>query len=322
MNSDPLSIFITVAEEMNFTRAARKLYITQQSLSGHIKRLESKYNVQLFERKPNLKLTPAGKAFLFYARQMTAAERNLIDSFADISRESTGYLDMGISHQRSGVFFEDFWIRFHPSYPNIDIRLHEENTAGLLKSLQQGEISLMIGVDVPASTRYHSEKISDERMRCIVSRSLIERFYPGESADLLEQCSRRGVEPTALSALPLIVLPEGNRFRKTMNRMFHSAGIMPNIILESNQQDLALRLCLRGEGMAFLSPIVLYDYFRKNNELPADCYSFEVPNADENTINLVCIANEEEPHFVKAMKDAIRDTYKEYNKTMILRQSK
>ena len=39
---------------MNFTKAARKLFITQQSLSGHIRRLEEEYGVTLFERKPVL----------------------------------------------------------------------------------------------------------------------------------------------------------------------------------------------------------------------------------------------------------------------------
>ena len=313
MNQDILNIFITVAEEMNFTRAARKLYITQQSLSSHIKRLETKYNVILFERKPTLKLTPAGEAFLFYAKQMLAIERNLVDSFADISRENTGYLDLGISHQRSGTFFEDFWNSFHPQYPNIDIRLHEHNTAALLELLQQGEISLMIGVDIPPMPRYHSEQISSERMRCIVSRSLIERFYPNEADSLIKTCQKEGVRPETLSHLPLIVLPEGNRFRKTMNRMFRSAGIMPHIILESNQMDLALRMSLRGEGMAFLSPIVIYDYFRKDKKLPTDCYCFDVPDAENTIVSLVSNAFEEEPHFMTAMKQAIRTTYASYN---------
>lgn len=316
MNLNALSVFITVAEEMNFTRAARKLYITQQSLSAHIKRLESEYNILLFERKPILKLTPAGEAFLFYARQMISAERNLVDSLADISKNSTGFLDLGLSHQRSGVFFEEFWDRFHPLYPNIDIRLHEENTAGLLELLQAGEINLLIGVDIPPSPHYLSEKISNERMRCIVSRSLIERYYPDSASQIIKQCEQNGMDPRTLSKLPLIVLPKGNRFRRTMDRMFRSAGIMPHIILESNRQELALHLCLRGEGMAFLSPIVLYDYYKKNEALPADCYCFDVPDADDSIISLVSVAGTKDTHFAEAMKQAIRDTYKKYNETM------
>ena len=57
-----LRYYLVAAEEMNFRRAAEKLYITQQTLSVHIQKLEKQYGVQLFERKPKLMLTPAGAA--------------------------------------------------------------------------------------------------------------------------------------------------------------------------------------------------------------------------------------------------------------------
>lgn len=58
-----LRYFLTAAEEMNFRRAAERLYITQQSLSAHIQRLERQYDVILFERKPRLMLPPRGRAW-------------------------------------------------------------------------------------------------------------------------------------------------------------------------------------------------------------------------------------------------------------------
>ena len=61
MNITGLQYFLVTAEEMNFSRAAQRLFISQQSLSGSIQRLEKQYGVQLFERKPVLRLTEAGE---------------------------------------------------------------------------------------------------------------------------------------------------------------------------------------------------------------------------------------------------------------------
>lgn len=61
MNFSNLQYFLIAAEELNFTRAAKRLYITQQSLSAHISKLEAYFGVPLFIRGVRLGLTPAGE---------------------------------------------------------------------------------------------------------------------------------------------------------------------------------------------------------------------------------------------------------------------
>jgi len=78
MNLKTCQYFVALAEEMNFTKASESLHITQQSLSGSIKRLEEEYGVELFQRKPYLKLTPAGETMLFYSKQMLRNESQMI----------------------------------------------------------------------------------------------------------------------------------------------------------------------------------------------------------------------------------------------------
>ena len=69
--------FLVVAEELNITRAAQKLCISQQSLSNHIKRLENRYNAIFFQRFPTLKLTEDGVIFEEAVRKMLAIEENM-----------------------------------------------------------------------------------------------------------------------------------------------------------------------------------------------------------------------------------------------------
>jgi len=108
-----LTYFLTAAEELNISRAAEKLYISQQTLSGHIQRLEEHYGVELFRRKPTLRLTPAGEAMLFYARQMLGAEHRMTAQFADIVSQCRGHLRLGMSRQRTQALFCGIWARFY-----------------------------------------------------------------------------------------------------------------------------------------------------------------------------------------------------------------
>ena len=66
MNLKSIEYFLITVEEMNFTRAAGRLYISQQALSSHISRLEEEYGIRLFERRPALSLTPEGEEMYFY----------------------------------------------------------------------------------------------------------------------------------------------------------------------------------------------------------------------------------------------------------------
>ena len=70
MNLLNLEYFLIAAEELNFTRAAKRLHIAQQSLSNHIAKLEDHFGTPLFDRNPPMSLTPAGACFRRYAQQL------------------------------------------------------------------------------------------------------------------------------------------------------------------------------------------------------------------------------------------------------------
>lgn len=70
-----LKYFLMVAEELNITRAAERLYISQQSLSNHISNMERELNVKLFTRSPKLALTYAGDLLVDTATQILDRSR-------------------------------------------------------------------------------------------------------------------------------------------------------------------------------------------------------------------------------------------------------
>ena len=98
MNFLHLKYFLLVAEELNITRAAERLYISQQSLSNHISNLEKELGVQLFTRSPKLSLTYAGNLLVETAGQILDLHDQYLSKVGDINRNYIGSLRVGISH--------------------------------------------------------------------------------------------------------------------------------------------------------------------------------------------------------------------------------
>ena len=95
-----LEYFLVAAEELNFTRAAKRLYISQQSLSNHISNLEKEFDVVLFNRTSPLTLTYAGQALKTRARELLDLRDETYKEISDIKDFSTGQLSIGVSHTR------------------------------------------------------------------------------------------------------------------------------------------------------------------------------------------------------------------------------
>jgi len=97
-----LRYFITVSEELNFSKAAQKLFTAQPSLSQQIKDLENHLNLKLFNRtKRKVELTDEGKVFLDYARATVAQADQAIFLARETAKAQKNIIKIGIAqHER------------------------------------------------------------------------------------------------------------------------------------------------------------------------------------------------------------------------------
>ena len=109
-----------VAEELNITRAAERLYISQQSLSSHISNMERELNVKLFTRSPKLALTYAGDQLVQTATQIIDLYSQYLSKVGDINRHYLGVLRVGISHTCGLALLPDILPRFREEFPMVD----------------------------------------------------------------------------------------------------------------------------------------------------------------------------------------------------------
>lgn len=309
MSLRTLSYFLTVVEEMNFHRAAEKLYITQQSLSSHIKKLETEYNVVLFERRPRLMLTPAGESMAEYARRMLHTEAQLTANLADITRTSTGILHIGITGTRGMVFLPRIWNIYHRQFPNIIVSVSEDATRRLDELLLSGKISLHIGVNIPTHNNTELLTLSQDKVYCIFSRSFF-RHSPEHWRDIL--CRPDGVDLTQVMDIPMITFSHDNGLRRMLDEFFEQRGLRPRIIFETSRHDLVLNLCRQGSGIGVVYNMILYDALQ-NQDIARELYAFPIKNSLTEKFTQIAYRKESfRPEYLKGFIRAAQDVFKKY----------
>lgn len=101
MNEKHMQYVLTVLKEGSFTGAARKLYVSQPSLSQIIKAAEANLGAPIFNRSTDpITLTPAGALYVKAAKQISTISTNLAKQVEELSNEEFGKIRLGISVQR------------------------------------------------------------------------------------------------------------------------------------------------------------------------------------------------------------------------------
>lgn len=253
MRTKNLEYFLAVAEDLSFTRAAQRLYISQQALSGHIQRLEEEYGVTLFERKPSLRLTEEGRQMVFYGRQILQSERNMVQAFADISTSCRGTLLVGMSRLRGSVVFPHLYESYHEMHPNISVELVSGNVSDLENLLMHNKLDVYLGLNPAPNPLEVQLPVGKEYISCIFRRSLLEQYYPDCWEEKLAQFQKE-LHLADLLDLPLITLRPGTRLRTNIDYVL-SGQRKPNIVMECDQSTVAYQLAAKGYGAALVSPI-------------------------------------------------------------------
>ena len=92
--------FLVTAQTLHMGKAAGILFLTQQAISEHIKKLEKEYGATLFYRKPKLSLTPSGMILLEAIEKIAVIETNLKHELNNITNDSEGRIRFGIGTYR------------------------------------------------------------------------------------------------------------------------------------------------------------------------------------------------------------------------------
>jgi DNA-binding transcriptional LysR family regulator len=146
-----MEIFLTLADELHFGRAAQRLHVSTARVSQTIKKLERRIGAPLFDRtSPRVELTPIGRRLHDEMRPAYQQIHDAIDRAVAAGRGFRGTLRVGFVGAASGGFVIEVAENFRAEYPDCEVSLRENQFGGGLGHLRRGEIDMMLAT-IPAS---------------------------------------------------------------------------------------------------------------------------------------------------------------------------
>ncbi|MBC9905577.1 MULTISPECIES: LysR substrate-binding domain-containing protein [Achromobacter] len=140
-----LRYFAVLAEELNFTRAAARLHISQPPLSLQIAQLERELEVKLFDRNNRrVTLTEAGEAFLNDVRALLASLKDATVRARAVDQGLAGRIEVGLSGSHFMGPVPALIARYKASHPQVSVLLNEMNPAAQLDALRGHRIDVSI----------------------------------------------------------------------------------------------------------------------------------------------------------------------------------
>jgi DNA-binding transcriptional LysR family regulator len=237
-----LQAFLAVARERSFSRAARRIHLSQPTLSGHIQELEGELGKRLFVRhRREVALSEAGRVFESHAARLAAAADNARQAMADLDGLGGGSLLVGASTTPGIYVLPRVVAEFQRRYPGIELRLRIGNSEVIEQGVRADELDLGVvgGHVLGPGERCVAAGLVDELVLITASR------HPW---------ARRGsVSQRELPTQRMLVREPGSATRQVVERALQQAGIDLAATLELNHTEAIKQYVMAGLGVAFVS---------------------------------------------------------------------
>ncbi len=256
---------LMVYKEKSFSKAAKKLYISQPSLSASVKRIEDKLGAPIFDRSTQpVSLTEIGEEYIRYAQGMEEKEQDFSRYVADHTQLLAGTVRLGGSSLFSSFILPSIIMDFVKEYPRIHFEITEDNTKNLMEKLSQGELDLVVDNAIINDENISSQIYTNEQLLLAVPSHLPvnEKL---KSCALTAKDIKAGkhkkspcyADLTAFADEQFIFLNPENDTGKRASRLFKKYGLKPHVIYYLDQQVTSYNIAGFGLGIAFVSDTLI-----------------------------------------------------------------
>ncbi len=258
MTDKELLYIKAIADEGSISKAAKKLYMTQPSLSHCLQHVEDVLQVKLFRRSPSgIQLTYAGEKYYRFATQVLHLYNNLKMDISDISELKRGRITIGTTIFLGAIVLPQILPAFRRVFPNVEVVIHESTSSELDDALAQQQLEFAIVHTVPSIPCIENVQYTlihrDPFVVAATPEMGLSRYaetVPGDEFPLIDLHH--------LLSLPFIGLDRGKRIHQVVNDIFTRFGTQPTTILTSKSFETARQLCASSYGVTIL-PL---DYIR------------------------------------------------------------
>jgi len=248
-----LEIFLKVAELGSFSRAADALFLTQPTVSEHVRALEDELGVQLLDRLGRgTTPTKAGTLLLGYARRLLALSREARQAIEQFQGRVSGELVLGGSNIPGEYVLPALIGAFRLKYPDVSLSLRIGASRDVQEWVEQGHVEIGVVGAVPSSRALES--------RPLMADDLVLAVPPDHP-----WVSRKTVSVDDVKSEPLILRERGSGSRETLESGLKElgTGLEAFHIVGEIASTQAVKQAIRaGLGVSFVSRLAVEDECR------------------------------------------------------------
>ena len=277
MNLKQLEAFVQVAEGGSFSKAAKKLYLTQPTISAHVAALEKELNVRLFVRNTKeVSLSEDGKDLYKYARQMVDLEKKIDERFGTREEGGKHCITIAASTIPAQYLLPKVLMRFNEKYPEEQLKIMETDSAKVVTQIVEHMVD--VGFTGTVLEKKHCKYMPFYKDELVIITPNTEKYQKlkdhmtDDISWLLEE--------------HVILREEGSGTRKEAEKQLKQAGVDLSdldIIASIENQETIKKSVRQGMGISILSKLATADEAEAGYVL-----AFPIPKADKGRdINLV-----------------------------------
>ncbi len=292
MNIKHAQYMLTVLQEGSITAAARKLYISQPSLSQMIKLVETNLGMAIFNRTTDpISLTYAGEKYMEAARSILTINNNLLKEINEISNEDHGTIKLGIPVQRAMQVLPYILPRFKKAFPHVEIQVYEHGSATTESLVLEGDVDFACLTTYPRHEELEYILVETEDLVLLTSlRSDLARRIPsGTPIDITEAKNES-----------FINIKSGHSVRTTQDLLFIQKDMHPNVLFETMSIEVAKRSAIACDAVM----ICPFNYIEMTPELLPQCATYPIIGIENKRHFYIC--HRKDRYLTKYMREFIR----------------
>ena len=242
-----LKYFERSAELLNFTEAARTLYISQSTLSQQIKQLEQELGVSLFNRVgKHVEITENGMAFLPFARKTLQDVESGKQIIKDIQGLHTGVLKIGVTYSMN-FLLKDTLLKFSKKYPDINVEVVFATTEELLEKLNANKLDFILSLQ-SGYKNTHPDAVTLFRSKLHL---VVHKSHP--------LAGMYGLTLKKLQKTPLILPAKGFFTGKILDAILDQSSVKLSVNIELNDINTLLQLVNTGKWATIVTLASIQD---------------------------------------------------------------
>ncbi|MDQ4116538.1 MAG: LysR family transcriptional regulator [Actinomycetota bacterium] len=235
-----LRVFLTVASELHFSRAAARLHVSQPALSQQIRTLERALGAPLFDRSARAtELTPAGRALLEVAPRVLHEAERAQDRVTRAALGTVGTLDVGSVGTALASIAPRILRAVRARFPDLQLEVSQHDTAAQVLAIADGRLDAGLVREAAPTAAVAVEQLVSEPLLAVLPSD-----HPLAGAAT--------VDPRDLADVPIVLWPRptGAAFFDIITAYCREHGFSPRIVAEGADIETQLSLVAAGIGVS------------------------------------------------------------------------